>query len=1500
MKKQLLYFITVLLFFFKTGIVLSQQIMPIRNIGSNSAIEPCGFDAIHKDLLEKDPVYRQKTIDFDNYAATYAPSRSGTVYKIPCVVHVMSTNNALTEVTDDQIRQAIREMNEMLRKVPGTKGDGNGTDTEVEYALAVRDPNGNCTNGIVRVNMTGNSTYMNFGVRRQTSNGISDTDLKNISRWSPSNYYNIWLVSEIDNNEGGSGIQGYAFFASSHGTNSDGTVMLVNALKVPGNTTLTHEIGHSLNLFHTFEGDNSGTSCPLNSNCSSDGDRVCDTPPHIRSQSDCPTGTNSCTGGSVDLYKNNYLDYSSDNCQNMLTSGQKTRMHAAITGQRGSYLASNGNLSLIPPSTATVDFSSSRSALCGTGQSITFYDNSTCSPNTYLSSSSWSNITYSWTITNGTTIYTSTSQNPTITFNVTGTYNVTLEITNSHGTTSLTKNGMIFIGSAPIAACTPTSQNNGNFWQTIFNVKLGTINNTTSRFINAGYSNFSCSQNTLLTAGESYPLSISANAEGGNGNEVFEVYIDYNNNGSFADAGELVFSGMASSGTSGTFIQNIIIPSSAVKNTILRMRVIGETGTITSFERNCTASYFVGDVEDYGVIIQDASAATANFTANNTSPCVNTSITFTDASTGATSWSWNFGSGATPSTATGVGPHSVSYSTSGQKTVSLTINGSVIESKTNYITVNAAPAITTQPSNSAICAGSNTSFSVTATGASLTYQWQLSTNGGSTYSNVSNGGVYSNATTATLNITSATSGMSGYLYRCVVSGSCAPAATSNGATLTINAAPAITTQPSNSAICAGSNTSFSVTATGASLTYQWQLSTNGGSTYSNVSNGGVYSNATTATLNITSATSGMSGYLYRCVVSGSCAPAATSNGATLTINAAPAITTQPSNSAICAGSNTSFSVTATGASLTYQWQLSTNGGSTYSNVSNGGVYSNATTATLNITSATSGMSGYLYRCVVSGSCAPAATSNGATLTINAAPAITTQPSNSAICAGSNTSFSVTATGASLTYQWQLSTNGGSTYSNVSNGGVYSNATTATLNITSATSGMSGYLYRCVVSGSCAPAATSNGATLTINAAPAITTQPSNSAICAGSNTSFSVTATGFSLTYQWQLSTNGGSTYSNVSNGGVYSNATTATLNITSATSEMSGYLYRCVVSGSCTPAATSNGATLTVNTCATATANFSASSVTTCTGTSVTFTDASTGATSWSWNFGSGASPATATGVGPHNVSYSTGGSKTVSLAINGGESIESKADYITVNTAPTQPETISGETTVCSGSSNIYSIIAVAGATSYTWTLPSGWSGSSTSTSINATAGTSGGNVTVTANNSCGNSSSASLSVNVTNSPTQPGTISGETTVCLGSSNIYSITAVAGATSYTWTLPSGWSGSSTSTSINATAGTSGGNVTVTANNSCGNSSSASLSVNVTNSPTQPGTISGETTVCSGSSNIYSITAVAGATSYTWTLPSGWSGSSTSTSINATAGTSGGNVTVTANNSCK
>ena len=804
------------------------------NFFAQQNTEKCGSAHLHDQMMQNNSVYSQNMQDFELFVKHYVANNTKTAaqYRIPVVVHVLHKGEAVgvgTNVSDADIRKGIQMLNNNYRKIAGTTGDGNGVDMEIEFALAVRDPNGNCTNGITRVNMSTNSTYMTYGVQRTTTQGLTDDQVKAVTSWDRTKYYNIYLVSEIDNNEGGAGVQGYAYFASSHGQSNDGAVILASNFTSGVSMTTTHELGHSLNLYHTFEGDGTGSTCPSQTNgCGSGaGDCCADTPPHKRSQSDCDaTGTNSCNNNSSNsLFVHNYMNYSSDACMNMFTANQKTRALAACSGPRASFFASS-NLALVPVSAPVVDFTTSSSVICS-GQTVKFMDLSACVPNTYLPETNWSNITFSWTFVNGSTTLTSTAQNPTMTFTVPGAYDVTLTITTSAGTNTLTKNDYVVLVGSPTNACTPTSTYAQTTGQTVSKVVFNTIANTTDALVNAAYTNFVCASNTLVQAGTTYPLAVTGNA-GPSGAEKIEVYIDYNNNGTFENGTsytELVGSGSVAAGSSTAqntqiITANVTIPSTATTNTILRMRVMGETGTsISAGKRNCTSTFFIGDVEDYGIYI--ISACTA------------------------------------------------------------------------------APTVGTQPLATAACTGANASISVASTDAS-SYQWQVSTNNGTSWTNVSNGGVYSTATTSSLTITGATANMSSYQYRCVLTNSCGTT-NSSPSVLTVNQAPSLSS--STGANRCGTGT-VSLSAAAASGTISWYSAATGGTAL------GTGTTFTTPSISTTTT-------YYVSVSANGCSSARTAVVAT--INPIPTVT-NPGNKTVCAGSPLSaINFTGSSSSSSYTW-----------------------------------------------------------------------------------------------------------------------------------------------------------------------------------------------------------------------------------------------------------------------------------------------------------------------------------------------------------------------------------------------------------------------------------------------------------------------------------------------------------------------------------------------------------------------------------------------------
>jgi hypothetical protein len=219
---------------------------------------------------------------------------------------------------------------------------------------------------------------------------------------------------------------------------------------------------------------------------------------------------------------------------------------------------------------------------------------------------------------------------------------------------------------------------------------------------------------------------------------------------------------------------------------------------------------------------------------------------------------------------------------------------------------------------------------------------------------------------------------------------------------------------------------------------------------------------------------------------------------TVTVNQLPAITVQPTpaTQTICPGFNVTYTVTATGAGLTYQWRR--NGVNLVDGAQiNLSTISGATTNSLTITNLGAANAGN-YDVVVSGTCPPPAISNTVVLNVGSAPTITTQPSNQTICANGGIASQATAVFTVVTtgvppptiFQWQVSTNGGATWANLANTAstaspFYNNVFTAALTIGNAPTSMSGYQYRLVITNICGQVTTSNPATLTVNPIPVV-------------------------------------------------------------------------------------------------------------------------------------------------------------------------------------------------------------------------------------------------------------------------------------------------------------------------------------------------------------------------------------------------------------------------------
>ena len=626
------------------------------------------------------------------------------------------------------------------------------------------------------------------------------------------------------------------------------------------------------------------------------------------------------------------------------------------------------------------------------------------------------------------------------------------------------------------------------------------------------------------------------------------------------------------------------------------------------------------------------------------------------------------------------------------------------------------------------------------TGTGLSYQWRL------------NGGNISGATAASYSATATGT------YDCIVSNSCS-SSTSNIISVNANAPPAASIIASGpTTLCITSLPLILSANTGIGLSYQWRF------------NGNNIIGETTSTYIIGTLNYGSGN--YDCIVTNSCSSTA-SNSITVIINSFPQIFiwAQGLPTTVCSPNGVLLMISSIsgGGPYYYQWQRNS----------------------VNIPAAVSNM--YLatttgnYTCTVYNACPGIVSSNSISVTVNSIPAANiTAPGGSTVCSPNTVTLNAN-TGSGISYQWRL------------NGGNISGATASTY-----ATGVAGN-YDCVETNSCG-SATSNIISVTVNTLPpASVTAAGATTFCApGSVTLYANTGAG--LSWQWKLN-------------GINISGATASSYSASATGN-----YDCIVTNSC-GSTTSNSISVTVNPLPTATIT-AAGPTTFCSPGSVTL-NANTGTgLSWQWKLnGVNISGATAS-------SYvaNTSGSYTC-VVTNSCGSASSNAIAVTVNVLPATPGAITGQTAGVCNSAKTYSINPVAGATGYTWTVPANSSISSgqgtTSVNVAFTSAFSSGNISVVATNSCG--SSGASSVTTTGVPAQPGTITGPASVCANQNNvIYSIAAVTGATSYTWTVPPGTqikTGQGT-VQIKVRFGNSAGSITVKANNACGSGPIRTLAI--------------------------------------------------------------------------
>jgi len=433
MKKTFLYL------FCLVSISLSAQ--------NNNLPKFCTTDSMWKEAIKLDPAAEQRRALLQNSTALHKKNYQKShvldtvIFTIPVVFHVIHTYGN-ENISKAQIVDAVDILNLSFQRLNNDTNDVIPlfqpifANCQIRFRLANIDPQGNCTDGITR-------TFSPL-------TAIASDNVKALIDWPSNEYLNIWVVKNI-----ASGAAGYAYYPGISAA-SDGVVILHDYVGSIGTAngsnyssrSLTHEVGHWLNLPHTW----GSTNTPgLASNCSID-DGISDTPNTIGVNNfSCNTTQNTC--GQIDNVQN-YMDYAS--CHKMFTEEQKYTMHNVLNSSIGDRvllwdpftlgLTGTEDGHLYVDCAPIADISTSLNTICE-GGSITFKD------------FSWNADVTSriWTF-NGGNPSTSIAINPTVNYATAGTYDVSLTVTNSIGSSSITRFSNVNVTSANATTVVPATE----------------------------------------------------------------------------------------------------------------------------------------------------------------------------------------------------------------------------------------------------------------------------------------------------------------------------------------------------------------------------------------------------------------------------------------------------------------------------------------------------------------------------------------------------------------------------------------------------------------------------------------------------------------------------------------------------------------------------------------------------------------------------------------------------------------------------------------------------------------------------------------------------------------------------------------------------------------------------------------------------------------------------------------------------------------------------------